>query len=596
MCRQKQRWREICAGCFVALVSLPALVTVAVRFGRYWLPTQDLALIDLRVRDVWTNQIPLVGAYSRFGWSHFGPIGFYFLAIPSALAGRQAWATVVGGAAFQLVAIIWVEIVAWRFGKLKATVFVSLLLVLSYASVGTWIWLEPWNPHFAFPWFVLFAIYLWRVTLGETTKIPGFLISATVLMQLHVGYVQFVFAGLLIAFIYWYFDRRKATPWQFGRKSVVLSAAFMAFLWMPVIIDSTLHPPGNFVRVVKFFLVGSGGESTLGLKQSLGLISAPFVPPFQWISGTHQSLSDYVAIPVSSLWIVLPIGLLSLGLIVSVRSRRAEELRLLVIVACLSLSGIFALAKLPGVPEPYLFYWRIPLAFLVVLATFLTLWQWLVSKSWLGQISFPRVAMVVTLGLLLMAMEIPNLRHLAKSNDSIQWMEPSAQQLLTQIDFDQLRGKSIEVRHEGTTLGGLEAAIANEIDRRGIKLKVENGRGFQFGQRREVGLNRPDHTWTVVEESWRTSVAAATPTTHFVARVVVFPSIEEAELVELHTRLSQQFTAAGRSDLIELLDEDYVERVVPDLPQVNRSDLQKIAAYAKALHATGLCRCSIIES
>ena len=57
--------------------------------------------MDLRVRDVWSSDIPLTGAYSRYGWSHPGP-WMYWLVAPFSLAfGQAAWATLVGSALLQ---------------------------------------------------------------------------------------------------------------------------------------------------------------------------------------------------------------------------------------------------------------------------------------------------------------------------------------------------------------------------------------------------------------------------------------------------------------------------------------------------------------
>jgi len=85
---------------------LPVLVVIVTRLGRTWVPVGDLALVDLRVRDVWSADIPLIGTYNRFGWNHPGPAMFWTLAPLSGLVGRPAWATLVGGALLQGAAII----------------------------------------------------------------------------------------------------------------------------------------------------------------------------------------------------------------------------------------------------------------------------------------------------------------------------------------------------------------------------------------------------------------------------------------------------------------------------------------------------------
>jgi len=62
-------------------VLVPYLVLAVARLGTDWFPVQDQAVLDMRTRDVLAaSNIPLVGAFSRFGWSHPGPIWFYLLA------------------------------------------------------------------------------------------------------------------------------------------------------------------------------------------------------------------------------------------------------------------------------------------------------------------------------------------------------------------------------------------------------------------------------------------------------------------------------------------------------------------------------------
>ena len=60
-----------------------------------WIPVGDEALIEMRVRDV-PGHMPLLGVYSRFGWSHPGPLQFLLLAVPYRLLGQSSAALLVG--------------------------------------------------------------------------------------------------------------------------------------------------------------------------------------------------------------------------------------------------------------------------------------------------------------------------------------------------------------------------------------------------------------------------------------------------------------------------------------------------------------------
>lgn len=71
------------------LVMAPYLVVAAVWARSGWFPIQDQALLALRESDVFDGRLLTLGAFSRYGWSHPGPVWFYALA-PFRLLGRAA--------------------------------------------------------------------------------------------------------------------------------------------------------------------------------------------------------------------------------------------------------------------------------------------------------------------------------------------------------------------------------------------------------------------------------------------------------------------------------------------------------------------------
>ena len=65
------------------------LVGATVDSFRTWYPHGDLAVFGFRLDDV-TSHPPLVGAYSRYGWSHPGPLLYYALWAPYQAVGGGA--------------------------------------------------------------------------------------------------------------------------------------------------------------------------------------------------------------------------------------------------------------------------------------------------------------------------------------------------------------------------------------------------------------------------------------------------------------------------------------------------------------------------
>ena len=155
----RRDWRGWAALGLTIIAVLPVLAVLVTRTGRSYTPVSDIAPIDLRVRDVWSSHVPLVGAYSR-GWNHPGPLMLWLLAIPSGLAAQAPWATLVGGAILQGVAIVASARLALRRGGLPLALVVLTAISLSYAKHG--VFLSAWNPDVA-------SVTRWRA-IAETTS------------------------------------------------------------------------------------------------------------------------------------------------------------------------------------------------------------------------------------------------------------------------------------------------------------------------------------------------------------------------------------------------------------------------------------------
>ena len=72
----------------LALLALPLIVALAVLAQKRWYPILDLAMTEIRVRDVASSHPPLIGLVGRIGplgrqGSHPGPMSFWALRWPS---------------------------------------------------------------------------------------------------------------------------------------------------------------------------------------------------------------------------------------------------------------------------------------------------------------------------------------------------------------------------------------------------------------------------------------------------------------------------------------------------------------------------------
>src|SRR5215204_1007749 len=150
----------------VAVVLGLVLPIVCIIVSRTDRSTGDIALIELRTRDVLSAHPPLAGAYSRYGWSHPGPLMFYLFAIPYRLLGNDATAlrsTVLLFNAAVIVLILWLAsrrgVAAWL---MVASATVALTWGLLPHSLS-----DGWNVTVAVLPFLLTLVGCWCALCGD---------------------------------------------------------------------------------------------------------------------------------------------------------------------------------------------------------------------------------------------------------------------------------------------------------------------------------------------------------------------------------------------------------------------------------------------
>jgi hypothetical protein len=80
----------------VAAIVVPLAIAAVSLRRPVWFPALDLAMTELRLRDVFTSHTPLIGLPGRIGrfpdqGSHPGPMSFYALWPAWKLLGSSSW-------------------------------------------------------------------------------------------------------------------------------------------------------------------------------------------------------------------------------------------------------------------------------------------------------------------------------------------------------------------------------------------------------------------------------------------------------------------------------------------------------------------------
>jgi hypothetical protein len=259
--RRRQRWVRLARGdaAFVVgltllAIGLPLLVALAAVWRDRWFPAMDLALTEMRVRDVGTGDPPLVGLIGRlYGLgergSHPGPLSFWVLWPLYKVFGSDPRALEIGTAALNVAATGLCIGIAHRRGGRPGALGVAAVLVVLARSYGADLLTQPWNPHLPVLWWMVFLLAVWSVLCDDAPMLPVAVFAGTFCVQTHISYLGLVLgvgvpALLVVAATA---VRRRGGPagdrrllrWGGG------SLALLLVLWLPPIVDQLTADPGN---------------------------------------------------------------------------------------------------------------------------------------------------------------------------------------------------------------------------------------------------------------------------------------------------------------------------------------------------------------
>jgi hypothetical protein len=364
--------RRLVVAVLTAVVVLPLVVALAALRSPRWFPLLDLAMTELRVRDVGTSHTPLIGLVGRLSsngnqGSHPGPISFWALAPTYRLLGGQAWALFVGVVVLNTTAIALTLWVAVRRGGVALALGVAAGLAVLVHLYGTQVLTEPWNPYMPVMWWPLTLLALWAVLCDDLPMLPVAVVAATFCMQTHISYLGLVggFAaaaavGLAVRARMLRGDRpalRRLLRWS------AVAAGVGLVLWLPPIIDQITGDPGNASIVFDHFR--HPDEDPIGLGRGAELLAVQLNP---W-----RLLSGQVAISGAVLPGLVLVGLWLAAAVVARRlpsgdPQRRPLVRLHAVVALALVLGLVSASRILGYLWWYLSLWAWTITMLVVIA------------------------------------------------------------------------------------------------------------------------------------------------------------------------------------------------------------------------------------
>ena len=336
----------------VLLALLPLLPTWWFVLAKPWPPMSvddDGAVIEMAERRA-LHGAQLTGVYSRFGFSHPGPVQLYLMAPVYAATGRRS-----GGLSLAalLLTTVFAGAAAWSAAKIlgpRHGLVVAAGLALLLARMGPHVAADPWGPHAVVVPFALLILVSLGLARQGAAWFPAVTFVATFLVQTHLGTAPAAVCIILAALV---------LAGRLGRRLVaplpVLGAALLhAALWAPPLLEQwrgSAEHPGNLALLWRFFLSHGAGHTFVEvfgpLAHHLGGI------PIALVTAIVPSTSDERDVG-AGLFALLLIAFLPLALAAARRRRDDDAAALSWLALAGAAASLFSGLRIVGEAHTYL--------------------------------------------------------------------------------------------------------------------------------------------------------------------------------------------------------------------------------------------------
>ena len=345
--------------------ALPALIAAASVIGSVWNPSGDWALEYLRISDAGGEHTPLVGAWSRWGFNHPGPILFWMLAPFEALFGTTG--VLIGAAAINAAALGGSVVVASRRGGVLLATLVSLISIVVVGSLGLSHVVNIWNPMVPVMVFWLFLIALWSASLGDNPMWLVVVAAGAFCMQTHIAYVPLVAGLVLLVILYraivtWVAprfsgdspaaaeDTARGTPGIWVASAIGLGV----LLWIPPLVQQLTTEDGNISLILEF--ARSAQEPAWGWELAYGFAARHLGTPLPWITGNAENSLGLMGTASSIPALLAVSGAAILATVSWRRGSRAAPTMVVMAIAAAAV-GLLTTSRMSGIMAPYLLEW-----------------------------------------------------------------------------------------------------------------------------------------------------------------------------------------------------------------------------------------------
>ncbi len=552
----------------LALVALPLIVALAVLAQKRWYPILDLAMTELRVRDVSSSHPPLIGLVGRIGplgrqGSHPGPISFWALWPVYRLFGASSWAMQVSMVALHVLAMGTALWMAFRRAGIRLMIAVAAVLAILTHAYGALTLTQPWNPYLPLLFFIVFLLALWSVIAGDLPMLPVAVVAGSFCAQTHVPYLGLVvgLGGVTIAVASWRAFRRRKNRAALRRFVLwlAIAAGVAAVVWTPPVIDQIVHDPGNLSVLSDYFR--NPPESPVGIRRAIDVLFV-HLNPFHLV---QQLTTDRTQVETGS---VVP-GVLFLGawiasVVAAWRIRHCALLRLDLVLGVALVLALVSTSRIFGLVWYYLVLWAWGITALMILAVGWTV-AVLVGRR-LDRAAAAKAARIGTVALVAVAVAFsaaftynatsvdvpaPRLSHTlgVLTRKTAAALDNSA------VPGGGRDGRYLVTLRDPVDIGAMGYGLVNELERRGFDVGVIEGYG--------PGATR----YRVLPSRDATGIVHLAIGPEDIATWRAKPDVREVAVHDPRTPKQRTEYARLRAQLIDELNRDKLSDLVPAIDE-----------------------------
>lgn len=586
------RRRPVRVGATVAV--LPLVVAVIALLGRPWSPVLDLAMTELRIRDVGGRHTPRIGLPGRIGTfpdqgSHPGPWSFYLVAPFYRLAGATAWGMQLGSVAVNSAAFVGVVAIGRRTGGTVGALTMAAVVAVAIRGFGLNVLTHPWNPYFPLAVWLLLLVAAWAVLTGDHGLAVVVAVCASLAAQTHVPYLVscvlvslLVLAGLVRMWLMSTGDQQAAV-----RRSTLIALGATVVMWIPPVVDQLRRDPGNMTMLWRHF-TGDPDEPVVPLATAAKVFLRHLdVFGAGWSAIVHtDGFVVRSGVPIESAGSGTVIGgfvVLLVWIVAALTAFRMHEYRLnslnLVLAVALT-AGLVSMTRILGKVWFYLTLWSWMTLLLVIVSV---LWTAVVvvrrrtalpdARLQFAALGVLAVATVLSLGAVVVH-EVPE----RTQSDGLRAVVPATVEALdagvgAAVGRD---GTYLVVWQDALYIGSQGYGLVNELERRGFDVGVRDPWRVPVTAHRVLPPGSYDAEVHLVSgpyvDEWR-----ARDGFEEVVEVDIRTEDERERFDVLRERVGVRLDELDRLDLVDTVDRNlFGASLDPDLPRDVVDDLSEM--------------------